>query len=300
MAFKNTWEGGSLKFEVRESLAIIARQARHALSSSVDYGFINTMDASIRASESRAMTAMGEVNERVTDLAATHRHRLALKARARPWRLRSEHCRGMSVYFRDKGSLMARGVERLQELQGEGWFEWVHEDDVAKTVFRMRNGHVEVTAMPFGLTNAPTVFMELMSRSKEEYESHVKMIVESLKEEKMYVKFSNNMEAEQRGSYLDVEGINWGEGDCLWSRQLKVLMKDLSMTTLTNRWLSMKKVIASCGSKYLAYLEVEVEYQGSSGLLLQPELPEYKWERITKDIVVKLPSVSSEYDAIWV
>ncbi|GJZ74001.1 hypothetical protein Tco_0638147 [Tanacetum coccineum] len=43
---------------------------------------------------------------------------------------------------------------------------------------------------------------------------------------------------------------------------------------LTNRWLSMKKDIASCGSKYLAYSEVEVEYKGSSGLLLQPELPE--------------------------
>ncbi|GJY90369.1 hypothetical protein Tco_0505565, partial [Tanacetum coccineum] len=43
-----------------------------------------------------------------------------------------------------------------------------------------------------------------------------------------------------------------GEGDCL----------------LTNRWLSMKKDIASCGSKYLAYSEVEVEYQGSSRLLL--------------------------------
>ncbi|GJU40585.1 hypothetical protein Tco_1193542 [Tanacetum coccineum] len=70
-------------------------------------------------------------------------------------------------------------------------------------------------------------------------------------------------------------GLEKREGDC-W---------------LTNRWLSMKKVIASCGSKYLAYWEVEVEYQGSSGLLLQPELPEYKWERITKDIVVKLPSV---------
>ncbi|GJV18191.1 hypothetical protein Tco_1363514 [Tanacetum coccineum] len=40
---------------------------------------------------------------------------------------------------------------------------------------------------------------------------------------------------------------------------------------LTNRWLSMKKDIASCGSKYLAYSRVEVEYQGSSGLLLQPE-----------------------------
>ncbi|GJT35656.1 hypothetical protein Tco_0926075 [Tanacetum coccineum] len=45
--------------------------------------------------------------------------------------------------------------------------------------------------------------------SKEEYESHVKMIVESLKEEKMYVKFSNNVEVEHRESYLDVEGIKW-------------------------------------------------------------------------------------------
>ncbi|GJS32995.1 hypothetical protein Tco_0531377 [Tanacetum coccineum] len=68
---------------------------------------------------------------------------------------------------------------------------------------------------------------------------------------------------------------------------------------LTNRWLSMKKDIASCGSKYLAYLEVEVEYQGSSGLLLQPELPEWKWERITKDIVFKITSgkeTSSSFD----
>ncbi|GJQ98992.1 hypothetical protein Tco_0521977 [Tanacetum coccineum] len=42
---------------------------------------------------------------------------------------------------------------------------------------------------------------------------------------------------------------------------------------LSNRWLSMKKDVASCGSKYLAYSRVEIEYQGSSGLLLQHELP---------------------------
>ncbi|GJR73720.1 hypothetical protein Tco_0086085 [Tanacetum coccineum] len=41
---------------------------------------------------------------------------------------------------------------------------------------------------------------------------------------------------------------------------------------LTNQWLSMKKDIASCGSKYLAYSEEEVEYQGSLGLLLQPDV----------------------------
>ncbi|GJX70704.1 hypothetical protein Tco_0307875 [Tanacetum coccineum] len=160
---------------------------------------------------------------------------------------------------------------------------------------------LKFTAMPFGLTNALAVFMELMSRSKEEYESHVKMIVESLNEEKMYVKFSKNMEAKQRGSYLDVEGIKWHAWKrekviACTSRQLKVLMKDCmanmrdvrtlaieeAYTTkysihpkvdtmlcglrLTNRWLGMKKDIASCGSKYLASSEVEVEYQGSSGL----------------------------------
>ncbi|GJX68139.1 hypothetical protein Tco_0303866 [Tanacetum coccineum] len=76
----------------------------------------------------------------------------------------------------------------------------------ANGIIRDPKDTLKFTAMPFGLTNAPMVFMELMSRSKEEYESHVKMIVESLKEEKMYVKFSSNVEAEHRGSYLDVKG----------------------------------------------------------------------------------------------
>nr|GEX11832.1 hypothetical protein [Tanacetum cinerariifolium] len=55
----------------RESSAVAARRARHALTSSVDYKFIDTVDASICTSESRAMTIVGEVNERVTDLAIT-------------------------------------------------------------------------------------------------------------------------------------------------------------------------------------------------------------------------------------
>ncbi|GJW42268.1 hypothetical protein Tco_0071067 [Tanacetum coccineum] len=161
---------------------------------------------------------------------------------------------------------------------------------------------LKFTAMPFGLTNAPAVFMELMSRSKEEYESHVKMIVESLKEEKMYVKFSNNVEAEHRGSYLDVEGIKWVlKKDCMTNVMLYrgvgrrseaknefeigVRRSDLGQSILSilerirwcgfrlsNQWLSMKKDVASCCSKYLAYSRVEIEYQVSSGLLLQPEL----------------------------
>ncbi|GKD70800.1 hypothetical protein Tco_1324890, partial [Tanacetum coccineum] len=62
------------RFEVGDSLsAAAARQTRHTLAHRVDYGFINTIDASIHASESRAMTAVEEVNERVTDLAITQR-----------------------------------------------------------------------------------------------------------------------------------------------------------------------------------------------------------------------------------
>ncbi|GKA55188.1 hypothetical protein Tco_0754137 [Tanacetum coccineum] len=74
---------------------------------------------------------------------------------------------------------------------------------------------LKFTAMPFGLTNAPAVFMELMSR--EEYESHLKMIVKLLRKEKLYVKISNKVEAEQRGSYLDVEGIKWSRWMKLFS-----------------------------------------------------------------------------------
>ncbi|GJX07787.1 hypothetical protein Tco_0195719 [Tanacetum coccineum] len=43
---------------------------------------------------------------------------------------------------------------------------------------------------------------------------------------------------------------------------------------LTNRWLSKKGLQDCCYDKYLAYSEEEVEYQGSSGLLLQSALPE--------------------------
>ncbi|GJR12587.1 putative reverse transcriptase domain-containing protein [Tanacetum coccineum] len=42
----------------------------------------------------------------------------------------------------------------------------VQEDDIPKTVFRTRYGHFKFTVMPFGLTNAPTVFIDLMNKSK--------------------------------------------------------------------------------------------------------------------------------------
>nr|GEY79330.1 putative reverse transcriptase domain-containing protein [Tanacetum cinerariifolium] len=110
----------------------------------------------------------------------------------------------------------------------------VREEDIQKTVFRTRYGHFEFTVMSFGLTNAPAVFMDLMnrvcklylykfiivfiddiliySRSEEEHEAHLKTILDLLKEEKLYAKFSKYecwlKEVQFLGHVVNREGIH--------------------------------------------------------------------------------------------
>ncbi|GJZ78826.1 putative reverse transcriptase domain-containing protein [Tanacetum coccineum] len=65
-------------------------------------------------------------------------------------------------------------------------------------------------------------------------------------------------------------------------------------------WLpGMKKDIALYVSKCLTCSKIKAKYQRPSGLLQQPKIPEWKWERIAMDFVMKLPRTSSGHDLIW-
>nr|AAV32204.1 putative polyprotein [Oryza sativa Japonica Group] len=88
----------------------------------------------------------------------------------------------------------------------------IREEDIPKTAFTTRYGLYECTVISFGLTNAPAFFMNLMnkvfmefldkfvvvfiddiliySKSEEEHEQHLRLVLEKLKEHQLYAKFS--------------------------------------------------------------------------------------------------------------
>ncbi|XP_019256612.1 PREDICTED: uncharacterized protein LOC109235061, partial [Nicotiana attenuata] len=88
----------------------------------------------------------------------------------------------------------------------------IRASDVPKIAFRTRYGHYEFLVMSFGLTNAPAAFMDLInrvfkpyldsfvivfiddiliySRSREEHEQHLQVVLQTLKDSQLYAKFS--------------------------------------------------------------------------------------------------------------
>jgi hypothetical protein len=89
---------------------------------------------------------------------------------------------------------------------------WIKEDYVPKTTFKKKFGHYEFTILPFGLTNSPGVFISLMngvfheyldkfiqvfiddiliySRMMEEHDDNFRLVLQCLREHKLYGKLS--------------------------------------------------------------------------------------------------------------
>ncbi|GKC69814.1 putative reverse transcriptase domain-containing protein, partial [Tanacetum coccineum] len=77
-------------------------------------------------------------------------------------------------------------------------------------------------------------------------------------------------------------------------------MKILEVQGEASKDLKAPRDIAEYVSRCLTCSKIKAEHQKPSGLLQQPEIPEWKWEKIAMDLVIKLPKSSIGYDAIWV
>ena len=139
---------------------------------------------------------------------------------------------------------LPRNEDLFDQLKGAGVFSKidlrsgyyqlrVKEGDVPKTAFRTRYGHYEFLVMPFGLTNALAAFMDLMNRvfrpyvdqfvvvfiddilvyskDAQEHEHHLRIVLETLREKKLYAKLSKCdfllKEVSFLGHIVSAEGI---------------------------------------------------------------------------------------------
>nr|GEX58201.1 reverse transcriptase domain-containing protein [Tanacetum cinerariifolium] len=96
-----------------------------------------------------------------------------------------------------------------------------------------------------------------------------------------------------------------------WTKHLKYFLIELDVSRIEVGyhsldlkklywWPNMKLIIAEYVGKCLTCSRVKAECQKSSVLLIQPEIPTWKWERIMMDFITKLPKTLSEHDTIWV
>ncbi|GJW28730.1 putative reverse transcriptase domain-containing protein [Tanacetum coccineum] len=223
----------------------------------------------------------------------------------------------------------------------------------------------------------------LMSSSEEEHEVHLKMILDLLKKEKLYAKFSKCefwlQEVQFLGHVVNRDGIhvdpskvesvkNWKTPESpteirsflglagyyqRFIENFSKIAKPLTLLTQKNKayvwgdkqdeaFQILKEKLCNAPvlalpdgpddfvvyydaskqgfgsvlmqrSKVIAYEYIQgddkvVTYglrrllgsPNTSGFLQQPEIPEWKWEKITMDFVTKFPKSSSRHDTIWV
>ncbi|GJT95795.1 putative reverse transcriptase domain-containing protein [Tanacetum coccineum] len=151
--------------------------------------------------------------------------------------------------------------------------------------------------------------------SEEEHEAHLKMILDLLKKEKLYANFSKCefwlQEVQFLGHVVNHDGIHV---DPIKVESVKNWKTPESSTEIrsflglagyyrreTCNWLAgMKRDNADKVSRCLTCSKIKAEHQKPSGFLQQPEIPEWKWEKIMMDFVTKLPKSSSGHDTIWV
>ncbi|GJZ52550.1 putative reverse transcriptase domain-containing protein [Tanacetum coccineum] len=112
----------------------------------------------------------------------------------------------MCIDYRELNKLMLQGSSVYSKIDLRSGYHQlrVREEDIPKTAFRTRYDHYEFQVMPFGLTNAPA--------NKQEHEEHLKLILELLKKDELYAKFSKCEfwipKVQFLGHVIDSQGIH--------------------------------------------------------------------------------------------
>ncbi|GJV62246.1 putative reverse transcriptase domain-containing protein, partial [Tanacetum coccineum] len=150
----------------------------------------------------------------------------------------------------------------------------VREEDIPKTAFRTRYSHYEFQVMPFGLTNAPTVFMDPMNRVCKPYL------------DKFFIVFIDDILIYSKNKQEYEEHLNAPILALLEEAENFIVYCDDSHKGL--------------GAVLMQNEKVKAEHQKPSGLLVQPDIPQWKWDNINMDFITKLPKTSSGFDTIWV
>nr|GEV23891.1 reverse transcriptase [Tanacetum cinerariifolium] len=220
---------------------------------------------------------------------------------------------------------VARAPYRLakSEMQ-EVSTQLFRDEEIPKTAFWTHYGHYEFQVMPVRLTNAPAVFIDLMNRvcrpyldkfmivfiddiliyskTKEEHDAHLRLILDLLKKEELYAKFSNcefwlskilNAHVEAR------KEDNYGTEDLCGMIMNLEPRADRTLCLKNRSWIPCFEIATYVG-KCMTYAKVKAEYQKPSSLLIQLKIPQWKCENITMDFVTKLPKTTSGQDTIWV
>ncbi|GJR68950.1 putative reverse transcriptase domain-containing protein [Tanacetum coccineum] len=187
---------------------------------------------------------------------------------------------GASVLFvKKEGRDISGGALTTVEIDLRSGYHQlrVREQDIPKTAFRTWYGHYEFQVMPFGLTNAPA--------DRKEHEEPLKAILELLKKDKLYAKFS------KCEFWIPV------------GKESSLMVVDKGKITPAS--LSVNKAEVCSSQFWLSYLKesedfVKAKHQRPSGLLVQPAIPEWKWDNIMMDFISKLLKSSQGFDTIWV
>ncbi|GKC95029.1 putative reverse transcriptase domain-containing protein [Tanacetum coccineum] len=168
-----------------------------------------------------------------------------------------------------------RWLELLSDYDCEIRYHLGKANVVANALSRKeRNQPSPVRALVMTISlDIPKKILEAQTEARKpenlKYEDVGSMLIENLKEQKK----TRKEKLEPRADETLYEAIDW--------------------------WLKMKADIATYVSKCLTCLKVKAEHQRPSGLLVQPEIPQWKWDNITMDFVTKLPKMSNSNDTIW-